>query len=145
MDVLRPDTAALLERVTVRELLDIPPGVIDRARQLAHQLYRAGRLVEADVVCRGLIACDHRCAWTYSLHAAVLRRQGRLERAVAQVQRGLAHEPGHAKLSAMRDELVAALPVRPPTRPAPSPVIGQAAPGQRVPAQRADDSTDSDP
>jgi Flp pilus assembly protein TadD len=111
MDILRRDTAAFLQRTPIRELLDVPPGVIDQARRIAHQLYRAGRFAEADIVCRGLIACDHQVGWTYSLHAAVLRKLGRLEQAMAQIQRGLAHEPEHVKLRAMRDELMACLPV----------------------------------
>ena len=111
MDILRPDTAAFLQRVTIRELLDIPPGVIDQARRIAHQLYGAGRFAEADIVCRGLIACDHQVGWTYSLHAAVLRKLGRPEQSLAQVECGLTHEPDHAKLRAMRTELVATLAV----------------------------------
>ena len=112
MDVPGGEADAFLERTTIRELLDVPPHVLDEARRIAHQLYRAGRLTEADIVCRGLIACDHRSAWTYSLHAAVLRRQGRKEWALAQVERGLAVEPGHSKLRAMRGELLASAPGR---------------------------------
>ena len=127
MEALRGGAAAFLERTTVRELLDIGPGVIDRARLIAHQLYRTGRLAEAEVVCRGLIACDHRVAWTYSLHAAILRRQGRNPQALAQVERGLAYDPDHAKLRSMRAELALATPV------------------QQAQAQRATCRTDSDP
>lgn len=139
MDVPGREAAAFLERTTVRELLDIHAGVIDQARRIAHQLYRAGRLAEADVVCRGLIACDHRFAWTYSLHAAVLRRQGRWEGALAQVERGLAFEPGHPKLRAMRDDLL--VPRRAPATAPRAPAAAGHGPG----AQRAGVATDSDP
>ena len=132
MEAHRGSAAEFLERTTVRELLGVDPDVIDQARVLAHQLYRAGRLTEADVVCRGLIACDHRFAWTYSLHAAVLRRQGRLPQALAQVELGLRYAPSNAKLRAMRAELTTS-----PT--------AVAAPVQGSKAQRATGRTDSDP
>jgi predicted Zn-dependent protease len=145
MDGLRRDGTAFMERVTVRELLGVPPGAIERACQIAHQLYRAGRLAEADVVCRGLIACDHRLAWTYSLHAAVLRRLGRLEQALAQTQRGLNYEPAHAKLRNMRDELLALRTTPSPPRVADAAAVGPAGPVHDSLAQRTGLSTDSDP
>jgi len=132
------DAAEFLERTTVRELLNVGPAVLDHGRRVAHQLYQAGRLAQAEVVCRGLIACDHRFAWTYSLHAAVLRRQGRPEEALAQVTRGLAIEPAHQKLRSMRAELAALLDAR---RAGDAPVGAV----QQCPAQRASRRTDSEP
>lgn len=145
MDVLRRDGTAFLERMTVRELLGVPPGAIERACQIAHQLYQAGRLGEADVVCRGLIACDHRLAWTYSLHAAVLRRLGRLEQALAQVQQGLTHEPGHAKLRTMRDELLGLLALPSPRHARGERAVGSAGTVHPAGAQRQGLGADSDP
>jgi len=145
MGALRTEAAAFLEQVTDRELLAIRPAIIDQARQIAHQLYRAGRLLEADVVCRGLIACDHRCAWTYSLHAAVLRRGGHLQQAVAQVQRGLAYEPGHVKLRAMQAELMAAVAGPSSLRAEGSPLLRATDSDHRSRTQRPGPSTDSDP
>lgn len=139
------DTAALLRRTTVRELLTVAPGVINQARRIAHQLYQAGRLVEADVVCRGLIALDHRCAWTFSLHAAVLRRQRRYQEALAQVERGLTCEPAHPKLRSMHDELTARLAVEPGSAAPATALVPLAAPVHRNRAQRDDGRTDSDP
>ena len=138
MDAVSPDAAEFLERMTVRALLNVAPVVIDHGRRVAHQLYQAGRLAEAEVVCRGLIACDHRFAWTYSLHAAVLRRQGRPAAALAQVVRGLSFEPEHAKLRSMRVELTAWLA-------APRADSRSDAGGQPSPAQRTSGRTDSDP
>ena len=132
-----------LERTTIRELLNVSAGVIEQARRIAHQLYRAGRLAEADVVCRGLIACDHRFAWTYSLHAAVLRRQGRTQQALAQIERGLLYDPDHAKLREMHAEVAASSAPSLSAGASSSPVL--AAPVQRQRAQRAPHRTDSDP
>jgi len=142
MDAVSVDAADFLERTTLRELLNVAPGIIDQARQVAYQLYRAGRLAQAETVCRGLIAWDHRCAWTYSLIAAVLRRQGRTEEALGQVGRGLAFEPDHAKLRSMRTELTALLSAR---RPEAVTAGIAAATVQQRPAQRASGRTDSDP
>jgi predicted Zn-dependent protease len=95
-----------LENTTLREILGIPDTAMDQAMGIAYQLYLTGRLPEAETVCKGLIACDHRYWWSHSLHASVLRRLGRCEDALAAVEEGLKYEPGQAKLSLMRAELL---------------------------------------
>jgi hypothetical protein len=94
-----------LEATTLKEILNISDDVLDHAMGTAYQLYRAGRLSEAEIVCKGLLACDHRYWWSYSLYAAVLRRLGRDEEALVHVERGLTYEPGQPKLLMVRDEL----------------------------------------
>ena len=76
---------------------------------LAYQLYQVGRYAEAEVLCRGLIAADHKYWWSYSLYAATLRRLGRLSEALAQLDKGLAYEPNEPKLLFMRTEIGEAL------------------------------------
>ena len=71
----------------------------------AYQLYQAGRYPEVEVLCRGLVAADHKYWWSYSLYAATLRRLGRLREAVEQVEKGLVYEPDEPKLLLMRSEL----------------------------------------
>ncbi len=95
-----------LETTTLKEILGIPDAAMDQAMGIAYQLYLTGRFAEADTVCRGLIACDHRYWWPHSLHASVLRRLGRIEEALAGVERGLKYEPGQPKLLLMRAELM---------------------------------------
>ena len=75
----------------------------------AYQLYQAGRFPEVEVLCRGLIAADHKYWWSYSLYAATLRRLGRLREAVEQLDAGLVYEPDEPKLLLMRSELRAAI------------------------------------
>jgi predicted Zn-dependent protease len=82
---------------------------LDHVMAKAYQLYQAGRYEEVDVLCRGLIATDDTYWWSYSLHAAALRRLGRLDEALEQVDRGLVHEPRATKLLFMRGEILAAL------------------------------------
>src|SRR5438309_209110 len=50
-----------LDRTPLRALFDIPTALIDQARAMAYQSYRAGRLQQAELLCRGLLAVDHRC------------------------------------------------------------------------------------
>ena len=105
---IRP-ASDVVETVTMKDLLGIPDEALDQVMATAYQLYQGGYYDQAATLCRGLIAADHTYWWSYSLHAAVLRRLGRLQEALEQIDRGLAFEPGEAKLLLMRGEIVAAL------------------------------------
>lgn len=108
----------------LKSLLGIPEDALDQAMGIAFQLYNAGRYTEAEIVCRGLLASDHRYWWPHSLLAAVLRRTGRYAEALGAVERGLRHEPYQPKLLLMRAELNAALSSnRPRGRSASSPAV----------------------
>jgi predicted Zn-dependent protease len=98
-----------LGRTTMKSIFDIDQAALDEVMATAYLLYQAGRYHEVDVLCRGLIAADHTYWWSYSLHAAALRRLGRLGEALAQVDAGLRYEPGETKLQLMRGEILAAL------------------------------------
>jgi predicted Zn-dependent protease len=102
---LSPGCRRFLEENTLREIFGIPEEALDAVMATAYQLYQAGRHMEVEVLCRGLIAADHRYWWSYSLYAATLRRMGRLHEAIEQLDRGLVYEPGAPKLLAMRSEL----------------------------------------
>ena len=94
------------ESNSLKQLLKISDAAMDQAMGLAYQLYLSGRFQEADVICRGLIACDQRYWWPHSLHASILRRLGRPREALIAVQEGLKHEPRQPKLLLMRAELL---------------------------------------
>ena len=94
-----------LERTPLRTLFELPPALIDQARSLAYQCHRHGRPQQAAILCRGLIAADHRYWWSYSLYAATLRRLGRARDALALLDIGLTYEPDAPKLLLMRSEL----------------------------------------
>lgn len=98
--------AQFLEQTPMRALLDIPSAFLDQARALAYRCYQAARYEEAEILCKGLLAADHRSWWPYSLYAAVLRNQGRLREALAQIDAGLRYEPAQPKLLAMKTELL---------------------------------------
>jgi hypothetical protein len=102
---LSPTARKFLEENTMRDIFGIPEDALDAVMATAYQLYQAGRYLEVEVLCRGLIAADHRYWWSYSLYAAALRRLGRLQDAVAQLERGLVYEPDEPKLLLMRSEL----------------------------------------
>jgi predicted Zn-dependent protease len=102
---LSPNARKFLEDHTMREIFGIPEEALDAVMATAYQLYQAGRYLEVEVLCRGLIAADHRYWWSYSLYAATLRRLGRLCEAVEQLERGLVYEPDEPKLLIMRSEL----------------------------------------
>jgi predicted Zn-dependent protease len=102
---LSPTARKFLEENTMRDIFGIPEEALDAVMATAYQLYQAGRFLEVEVLCRGLIAADHRYWWSYSLYAATLRRLGRLQDAVEQLERGLVYEPDEPKLLLMRSEL----------------------------------------
>ncbi|HMF41904.1 MAG TPA: hypothetical protein VKQ32_14620 [Polyangia bacterium] len=102
---LSPTARKFLEENTMRDIFGIPEEALDAVMATAYQLYQAGRYPEVEVLCRGLIAADHKYWWSYSLYAATLRRLGRLREAVEQLERGLVYEPNEPKLLLMRSEL----------------------------------------
>jgi tetratricopeptide (TPR) repeat protein len=101
-----------LERTTIRELVDMPQQALDECLSMAYRLYSQGRFAQAEVMCRGLVAADHRYWYAHALLAATLQKLGRFREALAEVDEGLRHEPGNDKLLAQRahlERLVAAL------------------------------------
>jgi predicted Zn-dependent protease len=100
---------AYLETTTLKEILNISEDVLDHAMGIAYHLYRCGRYADAEIVCKGLLACDHRYWWPRSLYASVLRQLGRLNEALVQVEAGLRYEPLQPKLLLMRAELLVTL------------------------------------
>ena len=98
-----------LETTTMKDLLGIPEEALDQVMATAYQLYTSGYYDHAATLCRGLIAADHTYWWSYSLYAAVLRRLGRVQEALEQIDRGLVYEPGESKLLLMRGEILSAL------------------------------------
>ncbi len=107
-----------LENTPMRAILGIPPEVLDQAMAKAYCLYQAGRLADAEILCKGLLAADHRYWWAYSLYAAVLQKLGRSNEALVQVECGLRFEPGQAKLVAMRAQILGAAASTKPRAPA---------------------------
>jgi predicted Zn-dependent protease len=106
----RPSTVdRFVAQTTMRSLLRLDQSHLDQVMATAYVLYQAGRYREVDVLCKGLIAADHTYWWSYSLHAAALRRMGRLTEALQQVDNGLTHEPAEPKLLLMRGEILAAI------------------------------------
>ncbi len=104
----QPAAHAFLERNPMRTLLAMPQAYLDEAMALAYQLYQAGSYTEAEVMCRGLLAADHRYWWAYSLHAAVLLKLGKPREALVQIDLGLDYEPGQPKLLAMKRDILTA-------------------------------------
>ena len=106
---LTPNARKFLEATPMKALLGIPDEALDAVMAVAYQLYQAGRYAEVEVLCQGLSAADHKYWWSYSLHAATLRRLGRLPEALAELDKGLGYEPQQEKLLLMRTEIVGAM------------------------------------
>ena len=102
---LSPIARKFLEENTMRSIFGVPEEALDAVMATAYQLYQAARFPEVEVLCRGLIAADHKYWWSYSLYAATLRRLGRLREAIEQLEMGLVYEPDEPKLLLMRSEL----------------------------------------
>jgi len=55
------ETAAdFTETTSLKEILNISDEAMDQAMGIAYRLYLTGRFAEAEIVCKGLIGCDHR-------------------------------------------------------------------------------------
>ena len=106
---LTPAARQFLEETTMKSIFGITDQALDAVMALAYQLYQVGRYPDAEVLCRGLIAADHKYWWSYSLYAATLRRLGKLEEALEALAKGLQYEPNEPKLLFMRAEIGAAL------------------------------------
>ena len=106
---LSPKAHKFLEETTMKSIFGIPDEALDAIMALAYQLYQVGRYPEVEVLCRGLIAADHKYWWSYSLYAATLRRLGKLEEALGAVAKGLLYESSEPKLLFMRAEIGEAL------------------------------------
>jgi hypothetical protein len=102
---LSANARKFLEENTMRSIFGIPEEALDAIMATAYQLYQAGRYPEVEVLCRGLVAADHKYWWSYSLYAATLRKLGRLREAVDLIEKGLVYEPDEPKLLLMRSEL----------------------------------------
>jgi predicted Zn-dependent protease len=102
---LSPTARRFLEETTMKSIFGISDDALDAVMGLAYQLYQVGRYAEAEVLCRGLIAADHKYWWSYSLYAATLRRLGKLREALVEIEKGLAYEPNEPKLLFMRGEI----------------------------------------
>jgi len=102
---MSPNVRKFLEENTMRSIFGIPEEALDAVMATAYQLYQAGRYPEVEILCRGLVAADHKYWWSYSLYAATLRRLGRLREAVEQLDMGLVYEPDEPKLLMLRSEL----------------------------------------
>ena len=100
-----PAAREFIEETTMKTLLAIPDEALDAVMAVAFQLYQAGRYAETEVLCRGLIAADHKYWWSYSLYAATLRRLGRIHDALGQLEIGLFHSPSEPQLLYMQREL----------------------------------------
>ena len=103
------DATTYLENTPLKKILGIPAAALDQAMAKAYLLYTTGHYDQAEILCRGLIAADHRYWWSYSLYAAALRRMGRLDEALQQINLGLKFEPNQTKLLLMRGEILSSL------------------------------------
>ena len=102
---LSANARKFLAENTMRSIFGIPEEALDAVMATAYQLYQAGRYPEVEVLCRGLIAADHKYWWSYSLYAATLRKLGRPREAITLVDKGLVYEPDEPKLLLMRSDL----------------------------------------
>jgi predicted Zn-dependent protease len=98
-----------VDETTMKTLFAIPDEALDAVRAVAFQLYQVGRYAEAELLCAGLVAADHKHAWSFSLYAATLRRLGRAQDALVQIELGLTYEPNEPQLRYMQRELLEAI------------------------------------
>jgi hypothetical protein len=98
---------AFLEQTPVRRLVSIPTGAIEQAMATAYHCFCAGAHADAEVLCKGLVAADHRHWYCRALYAATLVKLGRPREALVQVVEGLRRHPGQPRLVAIKKEILA--------------------------------------
>ena len=85
-----------------RDTNDIAPEALDTCRMTGYELYKARNYVQAELVCRGLVAADQHNWYHHSLLAATLQKMGRYAEAIAQVEEGLRYLPEQPRLLSLR-------------------------------------------
>lgn len=98
---------AFLEQAPMQALLSIPADALEQVMATAYRCFCAGAYADAEILCRGLIAADHRHWYPRTLYAATLVRAGRPREALAQIAEGLRRHPGQPRLMALKKEILA--------------------------------------
>jgi predicted Zn-dependent protease len=81
--------------------------ILDEARKHAYGMYQAQRWNELEILARGILAADPDDAWTISLRASMLQKQGKVEEALALMERAHALAPTNGHIARMREDLAA--------------------------------------
>jgi tetratricopeptide (TPR) repeat protein len=106
---ISPAAQTFLDGTSMKSILGISDQALNGVMAFAYQLYNLGRYHETEILCGGLVAANHKHWWSYSLHAAALRRLGRLREAIDVLDTGLKYEQAQPKLLCMRAEIHEAL------------------------------------
>jgi predicted Zn-dependent protease len=93
----------------LRAELGITDDVLTVCARTVYDLLKAGRPEEAAKAAKGLVVADKKNAYYRTLLATALLRKGDYKAALAVVDEGLTHQPGHADLSTLRTSLAKAL------------------------------------
>jgi predicted Zn-dependent protease len=81
--------------------------ILDEARKHAYGMYQARRWNELEILAQGILVADPDDAWTISLRASMLQQQGKVEEALALMERAHALAPANSNIARMRGELAA--------------------------------------
>ena len=90
----------------LRAELGITDDALTVCARTAYDLLTAGQPEQAKIVAKGLIAAAPANAYYRSLYATALLRTREYKEALAVVDQGLTHTPGHAELLALRQSLL---------------------------------------
>jgi cytochrome c-type biogenesis protein CcmH/NrfG len=82
--------------------------ILDQARTFAFGTYLAEHWPETEILLEGILAADPTDAWSLSVYASMLRKQGKLAQAAALIDRAHQLAPADANITAIRDELARA-------------------------------------
>jgi tetratricopeptide (TPR) repeat protein len=91
---------------SLKDIVDIPPAILDEARRLAYTLYQNEKWDQAEVMLKGLLAADNRDGWALSVYGSMLRKQRKYKEALVLMETALTVAPDDENIRKMRDELV---------------------------------------
>ncbi len=92
--------------LTVKDVVDAPPALLQEMRQTAYNLYQAERYEDAQKLLKGVLAVESKDAWSLGLYATMLRKQNQFKEALVLLETAHGIDPANENIRKMREELL---------------------------------------
>ena len=95
-----------LKGSSLKDVVQIPPGLLELARKTAYDLFIAEKFDDVEVLLQGILAADNQDAWSLALYGAIMRKKGKFKEALVLMETAHALAPDNDNIRTMRDEIV---------------------------------------
>ena len=75
------------------------------ARQLAYEMYLEGRWRETETLLKGVLSSNPTDAWSLSVYASMLRKQGKFKEAIVVLETAHSLDPADENITRMHHEM----------------------------------------